>query len=311
MEHALAVALDHDLSEAALRAYWNLMVIAAGQDRFGDVAGLIESGLELARRAGIRQYESEFLAARAEPLVELGEWQQALLAGAEAVGAEGIAETIWDLAVHANLALVHAWRGEVATAREDLERLNAIGTSDALEHRLMHAAVTAFVLAAEGRHHEAFRLAESAFEESRPLGGVLNGNGRLALVAAMESAIALRDADTAERLLEHFQHVRPGESTPSIRAHGARAAARLARLRGDSAAADAAFTATASIFRELSARYWLALALAEHGEQLVSEDRRDEAEPLLAEAREIFEYLGAQPWLDRLDRAGAGAPVSA
>jgi hypothetical protein len=31
----------------------------------------------------------------------------------------------------------------------------------------------------------------------------------------------------------------------------------------------------------------------------VGTGREDEAEPLLAEAREIFERLGARPWLER------------
>jgi hypothetical protein len=39
---------------------------------------------------------------------------------------------------------------------------------------------------------------------------------------------------------------------------------------------------------------------------LVAQARRDEAEPLLAEAHEIFERLEAKPWLDRLDAAQAG-----
>ena len=37
----------------------------------------------------------------------------------------------------------------------------------------------------------------------------------------------------------------------------------------------------------------------EHGEWLGEQGRADEAEPLLAEAREIFERLGATPWLER------------
>ena len=39
----------------------------------------------------------------------------------------------------------------------------------------------------------------------------------------------------------------------------------------------------------------------------MAEARRDEAEPLLAEAREIFERLEAKPWLDRLEAVQAGA----
>ena len=37
--------------------------------------------------------------------------------------------------------------------------------------------------------------------------------------------------------------------------------------------------------------------------------RRDEAEPLLAEAREILERLEPKPWLDRIDAVQAGTRV--
>ena len=49
--------------------------------------------------------------------------------------------------------------------------------------------------------------------------------------------------------------------------------------------------------------FWLAVALLEHGEWLVAQGRAEEAESLLAEAREIFERLEARPWLERLERA--------
>jgi hypothetical protein len=41
--------------------------------------------------------------------------------------------------------------------------------------------------------------------------------------------------------------------------------------------------------------------LLEHGEWLAQSRQSEEAEPLLTEAREIFERLGAKPWLERLD----------
>ena len=47
------------------------------------------------------------------------------------------------------------------------------------------------------------------------------------------------------------------------------------------------------------ARFVLAVALLEFGEWLTGEERSDEAEPLLSEARAIFERLGARPWLER------------
>ena len=45
--------------------------------------------------------------------------------------------------------------------------------------------------------------------------------------------------------------------------------------------------------------------MLEHAEWLTANGRTDDAAPLFAEARETFERLGANPWVERLD---AGAP---
>jgi hypothetical protein len=50
-----------------------------------------------------------------------------------------------------------------------------------------------------------------------------------------------------------------------------------------------------------------AQARLEHAEWLVAQGRAEEAEPLLAEARELFERLRAVPWLERLDAARPAA----
>ena len=70
-----------------------------------------------------------------------------------------------------------------------------------------------------------------------------------------------------------------------------------AKLSGD----DAEFRAATARFRELGLTFWLAVTLLEHGELLAGQGRGADAEPLLAEAREIFEELRAAPWLERLD----------
>ena len=49
--------------------------------------------------------------------------------------------------------------------------------------------------------------------------------------------------------------------------------------------------------------FWLAVTELEHGEWLAGQERLEDAEPLLLEAREIFERLEATPWLERIDAA--------
>jgi hypothetical protein len=46
--------------------------------------------------------------------------------------------------------------------------------------------------------------------------------------------------------------------------------------------------------------FWLAVIPLEHAEWLARHKAAQRAEPLLTEARAIFERLGAQPWLERL-----------
>jgi hypothetical protein len=54
------------------------------------------------------------------------------------------------------------------------------------------------------------------------------------------------------------------------------------------------------LFRELAVTFYLAVTELESSEWLVAQGRGEEAEPLVAEAREIFERLEAKPWLERL-----------
>jgi hypothetical protein len=96
-----------------------------------------------------------------------------------------------------------------------------------------------------------------------------------------------------------------------MHAQAARFRARLAAADGDGAGAASGFTAAAATFREFGAPFWLAITLTEHGEWLVSAGRVEAAEPLLAEAREIFERLEAKPWLTRVEAAAAGRRAAA
>jgi hypothetical protein len=45
--------------------------------------------------------------------------------------------------------------------------------------------------------------------------------------------------------------------------------------------------------------FYLAVVQLEHGEWLMARGRPDDAQPLLAEARETFERLEATPWVER------------
>src|SRR5205807_9621234 len=98
----------------------------------------------------------------------------------------------------------------------------------------------------------------------------------------------------------------PGKRPPLLRAQAARFGARLAAARGEDDGVEQGFKTASAIFREYGLTFHLAISELEHGEWLTGKARAEEAEPLLAEAREIFERLEATPWLER---AGVSAGV--
>jgi hypothetical protein len=124
------------------------------------------------------------------------------------------------------------------------------------------------------------------------------------LVEALEAALALGDAAKAGELLATIDAVPPGLRSPYLDAQALRFRARLAGASDDAAAL---YANAAARFRELEIPFWVAVTQLEHGEWLAAAGRAGETEPLLAEAREIFERLEAAPWLERLAlAAGAG-----
>jgi ATP/maltotriose-dependent transcriptional regulator MalT len=136
---------------------------------------------------------------------------------------------------------------------------------------------------------------------------------KIAFPQALEAALALGERERAEQLLATIEALPPGRLAPSMRAHAARFRARLAAADGEKRKAERAFATATSICREYSMPFYLAVTLTEQAEWLVADNRGADAEPLLSEAREIFERLGATPWLGRVESAEsvARAQVSA
>ena len=124
---------------------------------------------------------------------------------------------------------------------------------------------------------------------------------------ALEAAFALGESAKIEELLASIEAVPPGSRPPYLDAQARRFRARLA---GDGAG----YKAAAERFRELGIPFWLAVTLLEHAEWLAGQGS-SQAEPLLAEASEIFERLEATPWLERTARLSSAGrepePVTA
>jgi hypothetical protein len=133
-----------------------------------------------------------------------------------------------------------------------------------------------------------------------------------AFVVALECALELGDVERAEKWLGLVEELPPGHSPQFLQAHSSRFRALLAARQTGSKRSDDLFKGAAALFRELAVPFYLAVTQLEHGEWLVAESRAAEAEPLLAEAREIFEQLEATPWVERAARAaGVGHETEA
>jgi len=134
------------------------------------------------------------------------------------------------------------------------------------------------------------------------LRGLVDQYVPMAVTALGEAALALRKLERVDELLHEIAALKPAQRSQSLVAHEVWLVARLAVVRGDGNA-EPHFRGAIARFRELGLRFWVAVTLLEHGEWLAAEGKPHEAEPLLGEARQIFERLGALPYLERCDRA--------
>jgi hypothetical protein len=105
-----------------------------------------------------------------------------------------------------------------------------------------------------------------------------------------------------QELLDLVGTLPPGQRTQFLDAQWTRFRARLDVKRGELEHVESRFKAAAGSFREISFPFYLAATLLDYGAWLTAEGRPSDAEPLLDEARAIFERLGAKPWLERLDQ---------
>ncbi|HEX9122211.1 MAG TPA: adenylate/guanylate cyclase domain-containing protein [Actinomycetota bacterium] len=300
LRHSLQVALDNDLSAAALRAYNNLAAQASQQDRYDEVLELGGRGLELARRVGDRLWESWFLIGDLGEEVYLGRWDEARAREDLVPMDAGLPESL--RLGFLSLISMYVARNDLEEARRRLALFPEARSSGDVQTRAVYRLSEAMVLRAEGHLDEALAAAEEAFA-SRTEFGIQATQVKEGLVEALEAAFALEDAEKLEELLSQVEGLRPGETTPYIQAQGARFAAKFAALRGEHEGVEAGFRSAEGRFSELSMPFHVAVTCLEHAEWLTTRGRTDEAAPLLAGARETFDRLGARPWLERVDRA--------
>jgi class 3 adenylate cyclase/tetratricopeptide (TPR) repeat protein len=300
LPYALHVALDNDKPSASLRAYYNLADTLCHVDRYEEAANAVREGLALARRVGNRQQEWQFLG-QVYPVFALGAWDEL-----ESMIAE-IPEEHWSEVRQAWSAIlfggtVKAFRGRPDDAEALIRRCAEMESSADHQERAAFLLGRADLLLVLGDPAKALEAAELAFAERETM-GITQEYSKQSFVTAVDAALELGDLGKAEELLAVVEALPSGSSSRFLQAQSARFRARLAALRGDADEAERGFKGSTGLFRELALPFYLGVTQLEHGEWLATQGRVEEAEPLLAEAREVFERLQARSWLERAAQA--------
>ncbi len=284
-KQSLVIALAHDLAEDASTSYFILSDQCFRRDSYVEALGYLDEALTLSRKRGHRPYEWAVLAETTYALSMLGRWDEALGVGdeftQEQIDAGGVVLSLLQTGVD-----IHVQRGQLDEARRVFSMFSRLDGSTDVQDRSIFLASRAALHRAEGRPQEALSDGEATMETARILGIAFQGV-KWAIVETLEAALALGDSAKVEELLTSIEAVPPGSRPPYLDAQARRVRARLA-------ADPAGFRAAAARFRELEIPFWLGVTLLEAGE-----------EPGLSEAREIFERLGATPWLERVSAAAS------
>ena len=311
LRHAFEVARENDLYDAALRSLNNIAVQMNERDNHAEEFEVGEQMIELARKVGDRPWEVRAIAGQVGCLFHLGRWDEAvnitqtLLRDGEP---HSIRTAMTELTYEAQ---IHALRGDVDTARRWIDEYSWMGESDDVQERGGYDVAHAWVLVTEGNFDEASAVADRAYQSARQQLGIRSAPTKEALTAWFAAAFGAKDTDGIEQRLAEIDAMQPGEVTPYVTAQRSRLGARYAILRGEADGVEAGFKTAASAFRALQLPLWVGLAQLEYAQWLASQSRDGEVAPLLAEARGIFESVGAKPFIDRVDEVGhVGAKVT-
>ena len=300
---ALKIAEEHDLSEPLIRAINNLGVTLGELDRYEEAIETFGRLLDVSRRLGMRQAELVALSSTLGLWVDTGRWDEALEAGDRLL--PEIESAARDVSELLKVVVIHAARGEPERGRPIVDAFASFADADEPQMRAAFDTYEGLQLLAEGDAKAALASAERALELVDAV-GIPNDSSKWGFVLGLSAASALGDQQRLRSLLDRIEAIPPGLRSPMYRAQAMRFRARLAGV-GD---LEALYKSAIGLFRELGTPFSLAVTVLEYAELLASSGRPEGSGTLFVEAREIFERLGATPWLERLEAtAGLGAAV--
>jgi hypothetical protein len=154
---------------------------------------------------------------------------------------------------------------------------------------------------------EALRFAEIAMAEREAL-SFGHSCVKESIALGLEAALRFDDRDKVEEILEIVRTDAFCRRTRYYQAHAARIEARSPDRPEDEA--ERLFAQSIEGFRRIQTPFRIAVVLLEYGEWLDRRGRGADASPVVAEARSIFEGLGARPWLGRADHVARGSSLT-
>ncbi|MFJ5732789.1 helix-turn-helix transcriptional regulator [Streptomyces paradoxus] len=300
------------LASVAGRSHVNLPSVLEGVGRSEESVGILQEGLRLTGRMGLRMAEAWIWSNLAESLISLGRWTEAAEA---AVSAQRHGRTAAPYGSGANsLAFLALARGEVPEAGRHLAESRAsYGPHRPMpQHDLPVACLTVAVAVAEGR------LPDARAELARTLeSGFPPGTQRYAWPLLLEAATAEADARTLPAAQEGREKALAGISGAAKRlttnapvwlAHERWVRAELHRAE-DRSTPDI-WSEVVTAFEPLGRPYDLARVRYRLAESLLTcggEDERERAAELLRLAHATARHLGARPLADAATALGRRA----
>ncbi len=288
LRHALSLAEQYDLMATVLRARYNLAALAIEGDRFAEAIEEVERGLAVARERGDRSHERRLVAQALVPLYVLGRWDEVASSGS----------TLMADALDADAVFAASTLISVAVARDDADMAERCLTvaagfrqSSYADQRVCAEIVLAREALERGAPAEALDLMGRVSQETSLSGEAVEETYEL----AVEAAMSLDEEAAISELVELVASLPPARATPLLRAGRARLEAERAHRRGDRESSQRAASEAIELLRTIEARPHLARTMLECA-------RRYPDAELVAEARQIYEQLGATHWLERIDQ---------
>jgi class 3 adenylate cyclase/tetratricopeptide (TPR) repeat protein len=292
--HARELAEQHDAPAVSLRATFTLAALLIERDADTEALAEISRGLELARERGDRVWERMMLTEMVQCLAFLGRWDEAVELVPDLMTGDDEAVALYVMPEAARLA---AARGDSVSLSRAVELASAHVTDDSTDFRASAACVLASDAINRGAYSSAIERLEQVVAQTNLAGELVTSAFQL----LTDVALLTGDEAAMTKVLGDLEALHPARVTPVRLAQRARLRAEQAHRRGDQSAVVAHEREATELLRSIGARPLLADAL------LDSVRRRGDDEAL-AEARTLYEELGATRALERI-RTMIGAPA--